>query len=313
MKDFVIDGHSHIGTDIFHGESTIEGYKKFAKKSKIDAALIMGVPSPCLDLNDVNSRYMYWKYLQNNLEYIGDQNPYQKLNYDLYNLLEKESSEELKLFFVPMFHPVLDDLKEFERLICETNPVALKIHGIGSGVGPEDISKKFIDIIKKYNLTTIVHTDCDFGGQSDISMYFIRNKNLAYDWAKFFDKNEIRGILNHGASLDIKTFEIVNNSELLKVAIGPDKIACLDKNRLFIECLGNYKKYLEYIKQNLDISKIIYDADYSWNSLDNNVTDFESVNRVLEVFEKTDERKRVLSKNILEHTPQLCLRLKGRN
>lgn len=33
MSNLVIDSHSHVGKDIFHGESTIDGYIDFAKKS----------------------------------------------------------------------------------------------------------------------------------------------------------------------------------------------------------------------------------------------------------------------------------------
>ena len=304
MKPFVIDAHSHVGKDIFHGNSEIDKYITFAKKSGIDVALIMGVPSPCTNLHDINSRTMYWKYSNNKMNYYGEQNPYLKINYNLNELLKKRSSKDLQLLFIQMFHPILDDINQFRKMIEITDPVALKIHGIGSGIGPDDINTEFIKIIKKYELPITVHTDCDFG-EGSIAMNYIRNKNCAKEWAKFFLKNEIFGVLNHGASLDKETFNMVNKSELLKVAIGPDRVACIDKNRLYVDCLQNYKNYLFYIKENLDISKIIYDADYNWNQIDNDSEDYESVQRILEVFPKINEYEKVLSKNILNQYPKL--------
>lgn len=302
---FIIDGHSHVGQDIFHGKSDIDDYIAFAKKTGINVALIMGVPSPCKDLNDIHSRQMYWKYFDDKIHYYGKNNPYMVLNYELSDLLKRSTSNNLQLFFVPMLHPILDDVREFEKLIIETDPVAIKIHGIGSGIGPQDIGTDFINLIKKYQLPIIVHTDCDFG-KGSISMQYVRNINSAKNWTEFFINNEIYGVLNHGASLDKSVFELVNKSNLVKIALGPDKIACKDKNRLYIDCLNNYKNYLLYMKNNLDSSKIIYDADFNWN-MENGVEDTLSVERVKEVFEDADK---ILSENIIEHYPKLKKKLR---
>jgi len=190
--------------------------------------------------------------------------------------------------------------------------VALKIHGIGSGIGPTDISNEFIKIIKKFELPIIVHTDCDLG-KGSIAMQYVRNQNSAKKWATFFLKHEISGVLNHGASLDRETFDMVNKSNLLKVALGPDRVACLDQNRVYVDCLQNYKNYLIFLKENLDISKIIYDADYNWNLINEDKEDYESVQRILEVFEKTTDYEKVLSKNILNQYPKLKNKIYGRN
>ena len=83
MKDnIVVDSHSHIGKDIFHGESFIDGYIQFAKKSGIDVGILMSVPSPCTNLNNATSRLMYWKYIEEKMQYYGRRNPFIKLNYD---------------------------------------------------------------------------------------------------------------------------------------------------------------------------------------------------------------------------------------
>lgn len=302
---YVIDGHSHVGQDIFHGKSDIDDYIIFAKKTGINVALIMGVPSPCKDLNDIQSRQMYWKYFDDSMHYYGNSNPYIELNYELSNLLSKKTSEELQLFFVPMIHPILDDLRLFEKLIIDTDPVAIKIHGIGSGIGPKDIGQDFIKIIKEYELPIIVHTDCDFGKGSN-SMQYVRNINTAKNWTEFFIKNDIYGVLNHGASLDKSVFKLVNKSNYVKIALGPDKIACKDENRLYIDCLKSYRNYLSYLKNNLDHSKIIYDADFNWN-IENDIEDISSVDRVREIFEDADI---ILSENIIDYYPKLKKRIR---
>lgn len=307
LNDFVIDSHSHIGNDIFHGESTIDGYIDFAKKSHINVGILMGVPSPCSDLSNPNSRFMSWKFNGTNMDFFGEKNPFSDVNYKLNRLLEEKSNETLQLLFVPTFHPILDEIDKFEQMLIETDPVAIKIHGIGSGVGPNDINQDYIELIRKYDIPIIVHTDCDFG-KGSVSMQYVRNINRAILWAKFCNQNKIKGILNHGASLDIETFKIVNNSDYLKIALGPDLIACIDSNRLYFDCKGDYKEYLMFLKKYLSISKIIYDADYNWNMRKGQLDDYDSVERVKEIFDNGAEK--VLADNLLDFNPKILKKIR---
>lgn len=309
MSNLVIDSHSHVGKDIFHGESTIDGYIDFAKKSHINVGIIMGVPSPCIDLKDPSTRFMYWKFNGINMEFYGKKNPFSEMNYELNKLLKEKSSDALQLLFVPTFHPILDEIEQFEKMLVITDPVAIKIHGIGSGVCPDDISQDYIELIKKYELPVIVHVDCDFGKGSQ-SMQYVRNINRAILWAKFFERNKIKGILNHGASLDLDTFELVNNSDYLKIALGPDKIACIDNNRLFFDCQSDYKEYLRFLKKHLDTSKILYDADYNWNKIEGQVDDYESVERVKEIFGDGSDAVDILSNNLLDFNPKILKKIR---
>lgn len=309
MSNLVIDSHSHVGKDIFHGESTIEGYIDFAKKSHINVGIIMGVPSPCIDLKDPSTRFMYWKFNGINMEFYGKKNPFSEMNYKLNELLKEKSSDALQLLFVPTFHPILDEIEQFEKMLVITDPVAIKIHGIGSGVGPNDISQDYIELIKKYELPVIVHVDCDFGKGSQ-SMQYVRNINRAILWAKFFERNKIKGILNHGASLDLDTFQLVNNSDYLRIALGPDKIACIDNNRLFFDCQSDYKEYLRFLKKHLDTSKILYDADYNWNRMEGQEDDYESVERVKEIFGTGSDAADILSNNLLDFNPKILKKIR---
>ena len=204
-----------------------------------------------------------------------------------------------------MFHPIMDDPNLFERMLEEIDPIALKIHGIGSGICANDIPLEFIKIIKKHELPLIVHTDCDLGNNFDQSMIWVRNINNAKVWTEFFVRNEIYGTLNHGANLDIETFKLINKSPFVKVALGPSEISCLDSNRTYIDCKKSYKIYLQILRDYLDSSKIIYDADYNWNI----PSDYESVDRVKEIFNQY-ETEMILSSNILSHYKKLKIRMR---
>lgn len=301
----VIDGHSHFGIDIFHGETNIEGYIEFALRSGINAGLITTVPSPCDILENIDSRRTWWLYNNKIITHHGIKNPFLELNYQLNKLLKEKTNKKLQLFCIPMFHPIMDDIDLFERMIEEIEPVALKLHGIGSGICANDISKEFIKIIKKHELPLIVHTDCDLGNNFDQSMIWIRNINNAKSWAEFFIQNEIYGTLNHGANLDIEAFALINKTPFVKVALGPAEISCLDSNRTYIDCKRNYKIYLQILRDYLDVSKIIYDADYNWNI----PTDYKSVDRIKEVFNQY-ETDMILSNNILSHYKKLKIRMR---
>ena len=305
----IIDGHSHCGLDIFHGYTGINEYIDFAKKSGINVGLIMPVPVPCTSIEDPNSRYMWWTIENEKLKYHGDRNPFQFVNYSLYRTIEKIKDDSVKLLFIPEIHPALDDAYELEKLINDTDPVALKVHGIGSGVGPDDFSKEIIDVIKKYELPLILHTDRDNGKTVDKTMIYIRNINDSEKWAKFLIENEIHGTLNHGASLNKKTFELANKTEFIKVALGPDLVSCLDENRLATDCRKDYKTYLRILRDNLSSNRIIYDADYNWNTLGDE--DYNSIDRVMEVFETFEEQDKIFSENIIEHYPKLTKKLGG--
>ena len=239
----------------------------------------------------------------NKMNYHGNRNPFIKVNYDLYNLINNKTSNDLKLLFIPAIHPVLDDAYELEKLIEVTDPVALKIHGIGSGVGPDDVSKEIINIIKKYNLPLILHTDRDNGNTKDETMVYVRNINDSKKWAEFLIKNEIFGTLNHGASLNKETFDLANKSEFIKIALGPDLVSCLDNNRLEKNCNKDYKIYLKELRDNLNSKKIIFDTDYNWNTLIGD--DYDSTNRVKEIFINKEEQDNIFYKNIIEHYPKL--------
>ena len=66
---------------------------------------------------------------------------------------------------------------------------------------------------------------------------------------------------------------------------------------------------MQYIKDNLRISKIIYDADYNWNLSDKNDIDYDSVKRVKEIFGEEDAIK-ILGENLTNFNPKILKKVK---
>lgn len=303
MKKIIVDMHSHVGKDIFHGDSKLCEYIEYARKNNVNIGLIMPVPSPCIELSNPNIRYMYWKYLNGQMQYFGKENPYLEVNYQLYHQIKEINDTNINLFFIPMIHPIMDDINYITELIELTDPLAIKIHGIASGVGPNDISDDLIQLLKSKDLPLIVHTDCD-NGLGSISMQYIRNINTAFEWANFFIKNNLRGVLNHGASLDERVFNLVNKySEYLKIAVGPDLVACKDDNRLFITCNSDSHVYYQILKDYVDYKNLLFDIDYNWNRINTTDDDYSIVDRVVDIW--GDNSDYILGTNALTFLPQM--------
>jgi len=299
----IVDGHSHIGWDSHHGNSDIDNYIKFAQDSGIDAAILMLVLAPCHVKGDPSTVACRWTYENGRAEYYGNKNPFRRLNYELYETILRKTSDSLRLSFAPYFHPRMDEPEAFDQLLCETSPIAIKIHAFGCGIGPEHIDPEFVEIIHKHDLPVIVHTSFERINQNP-KMHEIRNLNNPIYWADFFERNRIRGVLNHGATLDLKTFKKVNSSDYLMVALGPDRITCSNDNRLRIPCCGDWRKYLTLLRDHLDTSKIIYDADFNWNVFVGEPMDTSSVDRVREIFTAPSDQAAILGENLLRFMPR---------
>lgn len=230
----VIDGHSHFGNDYFHGKTSLEEYLAFINKEGIDYGLVMPTPVP---VNEFNKRYLCWEINSNEIQYVSEifedvGNPYREVNEKYFDMVNKINSK--KIFYIPMVHPILDHIDYLEDMYETIQPIALKIHGVGSGVDPNKIPASFVDFVKRHNFMLIVHTDYDDGKKNvRYDTLLLRELNTPFKWALFLDDNHIYGILNHGAALNVDAIEIANNSEYLKVALGPDAIIQSDVSRVY--------------------------------------------------------------------------------
>ncbi len=275
----IIDCHSHIGMDYHHAYSDVKKYLKYIEKLGVDYGMVMPQVNP-LYLNNGD-------YVRPNLH---SKNPYEQINNILYN----EISSYKNLIYVPYIHTALDETNYLQELYEKMQPVALKVHGIGSRTTVEDFNPQIIKFLKKYDVPLIIHTDYVIE-EKNSELKRLRLGNMAIKWAEFLIKNDIRGTLNHGCSYDKKAFEIVNNSKLIRVGLGPDIIVKNNPNRLVDNINGNY---LSDIQNYLDIDKIVFDIDYNWNTEDYN-DDYQIIERYKTSFEKK-KLKKVLGKNAEE-------------
>lgn len=305
MKNIIVDGHSHFGNDYEHGEVKINGYVNFAKEIGVNIGLLMPVPVPVTIVDGVPKRCLEWKLVDRKIHYNCCNNPYQYINYKGYEEVQKLSDEELQLLFVPLVHPVLDDINYLEKMVEELKPVALKLHGMWTGFVVNDIPKEFITFIKDHQIPIITHCHYDNRPVGLGPDKYLVNGNSPYNWATFFNDNQIYGVINHGARLDFSTLNIANNSQYIKIAIGPDYI--IDKVYRWLSCPQDYvemKGYLNIIKENLKGNKIIFDIDYNWNTLyPKSDYDYKCIERTKEVWE--EESGLVLGQNLIEHFPGL--------
>lgn len=218
-------------------------------------------------------------------------NPYREINRKIYNDLENSSIKDA-YEFVPLIHPMFDTNEEIMDIINLTHAKALKIHGVACGLGPYQISKEKIELFRKLNLPIIVHTDYAMNANNLTSI--IRNMNNPFDWAMFFINNDLKGYITHGARLDIKTINLINKHDNLVLGIGPDyKINC--ERERWINKMENID-FLKIIRENVDINKIMFDVDFSWNICENKTLDYNQHDRIKDVFNR-DEQEKIYSLN----------------
>ena len=218
----------------------------------------------------------------------------------------------VNLIYVPMIHPVLDSPEYIENLIQCINPIAFKVHGFSSHAFPENFNLEIVDVLKQYNIPLILHT----------ALYHPQNVNEKHNrlwldkchpflWAKFLTENNLSGVLNHGACLNNDTIELVNKSDNIKIALGPDYSLSYNylKHDIDKEIFGRIG-YLKYLKKYVDYTKLLFDIDYCWNKMETGILNFNSIDRVANIW-SDEECSYIFEKNFYEIYDKLETKLKG--
>lgn len=295
---YIIDCHSHFGNDYYKGNITIDDYLHHISNMGVNLSLLMPVPSPKAENNE---KILKVKYIKNKgFLYSPNVNPFINMNYKYYDkLIKYKNTSDKKLIYVPYIHPILDKVNKLEELINYIHPAFFKINGVQSCVNPKNVPKEFINLLKKYNIALIIHTQYQnqyidsFDGNR-----IIKKINHPYQWAKFLINNEISGILNHGCGLDIDTLNLIKDYKNILVALGPDLALLKNNNRVSINLdKNNQLAYLYNLKKLISYKKIVFDIDYNWNIIENKdyLDDVERVKKVFSQF----ECEYIFNKNIL--------------
>jgi hypothetical protein len=315
----VIDGHSHVGNEKFNNRAEIrlEDYIDFIDRVGIDKGLIMPVPCPIVPINcdefEAGKTLLTWKYdgqkhiFTSEVRQLcsrGLVNPYKEINEYYYSLIKERGLED-RMIFVPIIHPILDTDEYLEELITTMNPVAVKIHSVGTVCSPLDIRDSYTAILREYDVPVIVHTDFNNGNfDKNKGVYEAVRKAEAMMWFCYFENNKIRGTLNHGATLNLDVFDKVNHSKYVRVGIEPSIYFGANYGRLNIDKkIYDDLGFLRVLKKYLSSSKLIFDVDYDYNRTLEHEVDYDVLNRICDVW--GNESDDILSTNALDQYPVL--------
>lgn len=303
----IIDGHSHIGKDYYFGGNDLGNYDEYCKQNKIDIGLLMPMPWPVLESDENELCSLIWEYnkfmnyykITCDKKQIIDKNPYENINFYYYNQILNTKTNTI-IHFVPLIHGVLDDSYYVENLIKTMNPIAVKFHGFASGFFCDDVKSDIIDILRFYEMPIILHTSVynyNYGYGAD-TKYF-RNKCSPSSWLSFLEKNNLKGVLNHGACLDEEVINKVNKNDNIMIGIGPDLDISLDYYKVLTKKDTFLNKgYLNLLKEKADINKLVFDVDYNWNVNELGKIDNDFYDRISRVF-KDSEMDKIFYDNAL--------------
>jgi len=300
----IIDAHSHIGQDFLFGNSDLSEYIEMCKRNGIMQGTLMPQPNACYVIQGKLVPCIKWYYEEKGRiryeTYDGmNKNPYKYINYYFHNECRKVN--DIHIDFVPLIHPVLDNEDYIQELVRNTKPVALKIHGIGSGVEPTTIPESFINILKKLDLPIIIHAEYDNRKKTnyDVGKKYIKDANHPVLWARFFVDNDLKGLITHGGGIDLETIKLIRGNKKIMLGIGPDFL--LEQQGYRISESQKGKAYLEALKEQIPLEQIVFDLDFNWNKGPDGVNvDEGTITRIKKVWTSQEEQERIFSKNIME-------------
>lgn len=267
----IYDAHSHVGVDAFHTiPCTIEGYLPLAEKLCIGETNLMPVPSPVYtDSSGTIIKPLIWKFEGDSFHHYRVEengrsvflncslNPYSEIN-DLLRSNMVDQSEDLKLNFIPLIHPIYDQT-DYVKSLLDLNPHAVKIHGIASGIFPEQTSPDLLKLLSQRKIPVIIHTDF-YTEEPKKPIELLYKNNTASRWLSLFQEYDVKAYITHGARLEENALDIINNSDLFVVGLSPDILITSELKRL-----SRNVSFLETILTEVDINKVCFDLDYSWN------------------------------------------------
>lgn len=268
MKE-IVDSHSHLGLGFDSKVATIDDYKRLKKILGITISLLM--PQPILDLNQTRSELLF-----------------DQINKKVDEEIKKTNDDSYK--FVPTVSPVYTSPKKLEEYIQLYKPLAFKIHMRADNSNPSLISNDWIKILKKYNIPLIVHTD--YSKDSKTKKDILKNLNSSLNWMLFFQKNDIKGYLTHGARLNKEVFEKINKTDNILIGMGPDLLL----QKYSSSALEQQGDYLKILYDNVNPDKLAFDIDFNWNLDNDGNLDSNSIKR-LENYWTEDQLAKILCKN----------------
>lgn len=275
-----IDAHSHFGKSYLGPDSSPQNYLQNAKRLNIIGSVISPAPSPEVISDELIFRPCIWKpnsisqvkYISqienriNNevIEKDAIKNPYIEANRELIDFVQKNNliKKHTNLYVMPIYHPILDDSRDFAEILNQREVVAIKIHGIASFTGPETVPSKIIQEIKRRKLPVVAHTDI-YIGKINNSFDYARELNNPQKWARWSIETGIPILLTHGARLNTETINLIRNNRNILIGCSPD-LAILGEKQHNLSVKTN--NFLGTLFKLVNPNQLIFDIDYGWNT-----------------------------------------------
>jgi len=321
----IIDAHTHFGRNILHsGDSTKIQYFECPPEDYVVKAKMLGVtdviasyaPCPEYQVGGQIERPCFWlqqngQVLQFRETYQIDSthiqrepafpNPYSTANrllLEMFHVLNSEN-KDIKFYSLGLHHPLLDSEESVCDLLTNKTVVGLKLHGLATHTGPEDVPLFVIKALRNTDKPIVVHTDTSRDNTpSSINTLFNRNDPLR--WLQWSISNKVRIFLTHGARLCSDSMKIVSENEgKVLIGISPDVLLQAEPLRL----KKNTDNYLRDLVSICPIKALTFDIDYSWNVFDRtewDKKDWETLSRIRKMIVKREDLNRVLYQNAAE-------------
>jgi hypothetical protein len=172
------------------------------------------------------------------------------------NIIQKS----VKLFFMPLYHPILDTIDNLEQIIKNELVKSIKIHGISTFCGPENVSKDFITLIKKYSMPLQIHAD--LYNKNEISpLHKAYNLNHPKKWINLALNNDIKIVITHGSRLDEESINLAKDNKNIMFTLSPDLLLSSENERM----AKTFSNYINTALKLISPNQILFDIDYGWN------------------------------------------------
>jgi hypothetical protein len=221
----LVDTHMLIGTDRSGKSGTIDDYMQ-KTKGKFNVVGAMSIVCPGYKTEEGMHFPSVWEETKNGIvsksvlkrndgeTVYGEtpDNPYEEANQVTRENLVRASSEyaETQFLHFPLLHLTKDTPDYLEKILSSNRVV--KVHGIGSALGPEDIPEEVGRLMKKHGNIVLPHTDY-FQGEPETALQCFQKRNDPAKWMDFFEKYSVKGMLAHGARLCEDTLRRVKKNE----------------------------------------------------------------------------------------------------
>jgi len=224
-KEEKVDTHMFIGIDRCGVDGTVDDYME-RTEGRFNVVGTMSVVAPGYEREEGIYFPCIWEETPNGIvqksvlkKHDGTKvygeipfNPYEEANELTRSKLEESALKYPGTQFLhyPLLH-LTRDTPEYLDEVLKSNRI-VKVHGIGSALGPEDIPEEGGKLMEKYGNIVLSHTDY-FQGEPKTALQNLQKRNDPEKWMDFFEKYSIKGMFAHGARLCKNTLRRVKRND----------------------------------------------------------------------------------------------------